>query len=284
MAVSAKDVMALRKRTGLGMMECKEALTETGGDVDAAIEYLQEKLGEKMATRSDREAAEGAVAAAVNDGSVAIIGLRSETDFAARNDSFREGAQKIADLALGLPDGEFTEPTDAMKEVIDNLRITIKENISLGRGVKMTGGKAGAYVHHNGKLATLVELLCETDFVARNAEFKELARKLAMHVAAASPAPAYLTTEEVPADVVERERAIYREQVADKPEQIQDKIIEGKLQAYYRDNVLLEQVFTMDESGRDPSVREALKAATAKLGENIKIRRFVRMDLAQGDE
>lgn len=203
MNIDAKTVMALRKKTGAGMMDCKKALIETQGDEEKAIDLLRAKGMKKAEKKAGRATKEGLI---------------------------------------------------------------------------------GSYVHHNGKLATLVELLCETDFVARNSEFQELARKLAMHVAAASPAPRFLSTDEIPDDVVERERAIYREQVADKPEQIQDKIIEGKLQAFYRESVLLEQVFTMDDSGRDPSVREVLKAATAKLGENIKIRRFVRMDLTQGDE
>ena len=202
MQIDAKTVMALRKKTGAGMMDCKKALKETGGDEQKAIDLLRAKGMKKAEKKAGRETKEGLI---------------------------------------------------------------------------------GSYVHHNGKLATLVELLCETDFVARNGEFQELARKLAMHVAAASPSPAYLTTEEVPADVVEREKAIYREQVADKPEQIQDKIIAGKLQSFYGETVLLEQVFTMDDTGRSPTIREVLKAATAKLGENIKIRRFHRMDLSQGD-
>ncbi len=147
-------------------------------------------------------------------------------------------------------------------------------------GRRAKEGVVGVYLHHNKKLAALVELLCETDFVAMNDKFQELARNLAMHVAATSPSPQFLRIEDVPADVLDRERAIYREQVADKPAQIQDKIIEGKVQAFYKERVLLEQPYAMDASLG--SVRDVLTWAKSKagFGENTIIRRFVRWEIA----
>jgi len=195
--IDAKTVMDLRRQTGAGMMDCKKALVESGGDLEKAKDVLRAK-GVKAASKK------------------------------------------------------------------------------VGRATKE--GFVAAYLHHTGKLGTLVELLCETDFVARNAEFRELAGSLCKHVAAASPPPRYLARAEVPAEEVARERAIAEEQVKDKPEQIRDKIVQGKLDAFFKERCLLEQVYTMDETGR--TVSDVLTAATAKMGENIVVRRFVRFDIA----
>ena len=137
MAISAKDVMALRARTGVGMMECKKALAEADGDSAKAIEILREKLKGKMDERTDRAAGEGALAIAKGDGAVALIELKAESDFTARNDAFVDAAQKIADIVLAGPEGETTTPTAEATELIDNLRITTKENISFARGIKL---------------------------------------------------------------------------------------------------------------------------------------------------
>jgi len=251
MAVSAKDVMALRKRTGLGMMECKEALGETSGDMDAAIEYLRKKLGDKMAERSDREASEGAIAAAANDGSVALVSLKSETDFAAKNDSFREGAAKIAELALVLPDGEINEPTKEMKDVIENLRITIKENISLGRAVKMSGGKVGSYVHHNGKLGVIVT--GEGDLS------DDLLKGICQHITVADgegqwAIPLSIDAAGLPADQLEAARAtdVEEAKAAGKPEEIAKKIVESKLRKWTDDHTLLGQVYAREMEAKKP--------------------------------
>lgn len=251
MAVSAKDVMALRKRTGLGMMECKEALNETDGDVDGAIKYLQEKLGAKMAERSDREAAEGAIAAAVRDGSVAIIGLKSETDFAAKNDSFRDGAQKIAELALDLPAGEFTEPTPEMKAVIEQLRITIKENISLGRGVKLSGEKAGAYVHHTGKVGAV--LAGEGDLDA------DLIRGICQHIVVADglgqwAVPLAIDADGLPADklAAAKQAAVDEAKASGKPDEIANKIAEGKIRKWTDDHTLMGQIYAREMEAKKP--------------------------------
>jgi len=147
---------------------------------------------------------------------------------------------------------------------------------------KVSEGVMGVYVHHDKKLVALVEVLCETDFVAMNDKFQELARNLAMHCAAVHPAPTYLTREEVPADLVARESAIFREQVKDKPEQIQDKIVQGKLNSFYAECVLLDQEYAMDKS--KGTVNDVLNHAKSKagFGENTVIRRFARWSI--GDD
>ena len=197
MSISAKDVAELRKNTGAGMMDCKKALEENGGDMAKAAEWLRAKGIMKAGTREGREVKEG--------------------------------------------------------------RIEV-------------------YHHHNGKVAVLVEVNCETDFVARTDEFKHLCKELAMHIASA--APLAVRIEDIPADVVERERRIYTEQVAaeGKSEAVRAKIIEGKLKKFYSESVLLEQPFVKDDK---QTIGELVKAVSGKTGENFVVRRFVRFQLGE---
>lgn len=154
--INPKDVMALRAKTGLGMMDCKAALKETGGDMAKAEAALREKMKGKMDTRTDRVAGQGCIAIVVKDSKAAIVELRSETDFTARNDSFRTMANEVANLALAQPAG--TVKADAkITEKIDNVRITTNENVSLARGERLDGGTFGQYVHHDGKQSALVQ-------------------------------------------------------------------------------------------------------------------------------
>ena len=195
MEISAAQVKKLRDLTGAGMMECKAALTEANGDIEAATTILRKR------------------------------GLASATKKAGRSTN---------------------------------------------------EGLIGNYIHMGGKIGVLVEVNCESDFVARTEDFQNLAKEIAMHIAAASPQ--YVKRDEVPADLLERERAIYRDQVKDKPAQVIDKIVEGKLNSFY------EQVCLMDQpSIRDPkqTIGQAVQAAIAKLGENISIARFVRLKVGE---
>ena len=175
--------------------------------------------------------------------------------------------------ALVETDGNFEKAKDL-------IRAQLGKQAQKKAGRKVSHGVMGVYVHHDKKLAAMVEVLCETDFVAMNDKFQALARNLAMHCAAASPAPQYLTREEVPADVVERESAIFREQVKDKPEQIQDKIVAGKLNSFFAECVLLDQEYAMDKSMG--SISDVLTHAKSKagFGENTVIRRFSRWSIA----
>jgi elongation factor Ts len=197
MEVSASAVKELREKTGAGMMDCKKALAETGGDVQKAIDYLRQKGLAAAAKKADRVAADGAV---------------------------------------------------------------------------------GAYVHPGGKIGVLVEINCETDFVARTAEFQSLLKDIAMQVAAANPR--YLRREEVPAAELDKEKAIYRQQALEtgKPEKVVDKIVEGKIERFYSEACLLEQAFIKDP---DKKVTDIVNESIGRLGENIQIRRFSRYHLGE---
>jgi len=197
MAITAEQVKELRERTGAGMMECKRALEETGGNMEAAIDLLRSRGAAKAAKRAGREAREGAI---------------------------------------------------------------------------------GSYVHMGGKIGVLVEVNCETDFVARTEDFQTLVRDLAMHIAAANPLA--VTADQIPAEVVERERAIYLEQVKNegKPENLWEKIAEGKLKKFFQENALMQQAFVKDP---DKTIEQLVTEVSARTGENIVVRRFVRFALGE---
>lgn len=195
--ITAELVKQLRNRTGIGVMECKEALQESGGDIEKAIEILRKKGYARAQDKASREAADGVV---------------------------------------------------------------------------------GAYVHANNRIGVLIEVNCETDFVARNEEFKELVKNLAMQVAAANPQ--YISPEDIPAEVIEREKEIIRAQIQDtkKPPEIIEKIVQGKLNKFYEEVCLLDQPYIRDDKIK---VRDVVNTHISKFGENIKIRRFVRFELGK---
>ena len=195
--INAKEVKALRDRTGAGMMDCKGALQETGGDMEKAIDLLRSKGAAKAAKRAERKASEGTI---------------------------------------------------------------------------------GTYIHHNHKVGVMIELNSETDFVAKNPEFKELARDLAMHIA--STAPLAVSSADIPAADVERERQVYMAQVAEegKPENIRAKIVEGKLQKWFKDSTLLEQPFVKDP---ERTIKDLIDGISAKTGEKVSVARFVRFQVGQ---
>ena len=193
--IPAKLVAELRARTGAGMMDCKKALQETGGELEKAIDLLRQKGAAKAEKRAGREASEGMI---------------------------------------------------------------------------------GSYVHHDGSVGVLVELNCETDFVARTEDFKALAKELAVHIAAAKPLAVRI--EDLPADVMQRERQVYEKQVAEqkKPANIREKIVDGMMKKFYEENVLLEQKYVRDDKR---TVGELVKELSSKTGENVQVRRFVRFEL-----
>jgi len=197
MDITAQQVKELRDRTGIGMMECKEALQECGGDIEKAIEILRKKGHARAQEKADRQAADGAV---------------------------------------------------------------------------------GSYIHANDRLGVLIEVNCETDFVARNDEFKELVKNLAMQVAASNPT--YISSEDVPAEIIDREKEIIKAQIQDakKPPQIIEQIIEGKLKKFFEEVCLLDQPYIRDDKIK---VRDLVNSHIAKFGENIKIRRFARFEIGK---
>lgn len=241
MAITAKDVMALRKATGLGMMESKAALEEAGGDMQAAQDLLRTRGLAKMDGRADRESAEGKVAVAMSpDGKKgAIVEINTETDFTATNAAFVKMTQAIADLALEQNAGDV-QKTDAMQALIDEVRLTTKENVQFKAG-KVFTGNVGSYVHFTGKIAVLIEVQGEAT--------ADLLKDLCMHISAVSPAPLGVNEDEVPADVLEKERQIAKAQALEsgKPEEIAEKMVEGKIRKYLDEVVLTRQPFVKDD-------------------------------------
>jgi len=252
---TAKDVQRLRQATGAGMMDAKRALQENNGDFDAAGKWLRERGLGKAAERTDRENAEGAVAVAAAGNAAAIVQLKSETDFVAKSPQFVALANDLAELAAAKGADAIAERADA----IDDLKVTLKENIELGTVVRIEaapGNELDTYLHvQNGRgvNAILVELAGGT---------KELAHDIAVHIAFGRPS--YLTREEVPEAEIEAERESLTNQTRNegKPEQALPKIVEGKLNGWYKrvpGGVLLEQPYARDEK---QTVQQVLGGAT----------------------
>ena len=246
MAISAKDVMALRQRTGVGMMDCKKALAQADGDSAKAVEILREKLKGKMDERVDRPAGEGSLAIAKGDGAIALIELKAESDFTARNDAFVEVAQKIADMVLAGPDGETTTASAEATELIDGLRITTKENISFARGIKLSASKVGGYVHFDRKTGAIVS--GEGDLS------DELLSGISMHVTASVPTPKGVDQDSLPAQEVEaaRQAAIDEAKASGKPQEIAEKIATGKLRRWVDENSLMGQIYLREMDAKKP--------------------------------
>ena len=237
---TAKDVAELRKRTGAGILDCRQALEETGGDLDAAAKWLVEKGKISAGKRSDRDRSQGAVAVVIDDARGAIVALECETDFVAKSAEF---VQLVDELAAELANGG-EEALEAQRDRTEKLAVTLKENIALGRTVRFEAGDGAildSYLHiQNGRgvNAVLVE-------VAGGSQ--ELAHEIAVHIAFARPE--YLRREDVPADLVETERetAATIAKNEGKPEAAIPKIVDGRMSGWYRERVLLDQSYVKDE-------------------------------------
>jgi len=256
--ITAKMVAELRKRTGCGMMDCKKALVENDGDVENAIDWLRQKGLARAAKRADREATEGVLALHINDDQsvAAVVQLGSETDFVARNDEFIAYANAAAELVAGnaeLADEaklrEAAHPAGGtFGSVLQDMTNKLGENLGIGKISRFTAdnGWVGGYVHGNGKLAAVVSLAWEGD--GKPATPPEgLAKDVGMQIVAR--APLALRREDVPADEVEREKGVYlaSEALQKKPENIRGKIVEGQLNKWFAEQVLLEQPFVKDD-------------------------------------
>lgn len=237
---TAKDVQALRQSTGAGMMDAKKALTDADGDMDAARKLLREKGLAKASTRSDRENTEGAIAVATAEGRSAVVQLKSETDFAAKNEAFASLVQRLADDVLANGESAVDDAQDA----IDDLKVTIKENVEVGRVVLVEaadGNILDTYLHtqeDRGVNAVVVEVAGGD---------QELAHDVAVHIAFTKPT--YLSRDQVPADDVEEERKTLTDltRKEGKPEQALDKIVEGRLTGWFQEQVLLDQKHIRDD-------------------------------------
>ncbi len=247
--ISAKDVMDLRNRTGLPMMDCKSALLEAKGDRTLAEEILRKKLKGKMEKRTDRAAGEGRIEIACNipAGVASIVDLRAETDFTAKSEKFVSAAKKLADLALQAHSGAVAA-TPAMAALVDDLRAATGENCSFARGHKVTGETGttayGKYVHHDGKTGVLVQ--------ATGSINDETLREICMHITAAVPRPQGISAKDVPPDVVEKERKFRIEQAMEsgKPKEIAERMVEGGMRKFFEEIALLEQPWVRDPTRR----------------------------------
>ena len=288
MAFTAKDVKDLRERTGCGMMDCKKALTETDGDFDKAIEYLREKGLAAATKKAGRIAADGMVFSTVDKENKigVVVEVNSETDFVAKNEMFREFVADVAAvvakenpatveelLTKAMPNGDTVEA--ALQEKI----LVIGENLKIRRFVRYEG-PCVAYIHAGGTHGVLVNFEVSDEVFAKP-EFEAYGKDIAMQIAAANPT--YLVREDVPAEVLEKEKEILTQQAINegKPAAIAEKMVAGRIAKYYKENCLVEQAFVKD----DKQTITAYTNATAKeLGGDIKIVAFTRFEKGEGIE
>jgi elongation factor Ts len=289
--ITAALVKDLREKTGAGMMDCKKALAENAGDVDAAVDWLRKKGLSAAAKKAGRVAAEGLVALAIKDNSGAVIELNAETDFVARNPQFQVLASGIANVALAAG-GELAAVEAAafpgsgrnVKDEITNAIATIGENMTLRRVNRLTvdGGAVIGYVHSAlgdgiGKLGVLVALKS----TAKREALEGIGKQLAMHIAAANPQS--LSVKDLDPAAVERERTVLSDQAAasGKPADIIAKMVEGRIRKFYQEVVLLEQTFVIDG---ETQVGKAIEKAAKEAGAPIELVAFTRFQLGEGIE
>ena len=288
-AITAGMVKDLRDKTGAGMMDCKAALADTNGDMEAAIDWLRKKGISKAAKKAGRAAAEGLVGVAVGKGAGALVEVNAETDFVARNDEFKAFVKSAADLAL-LEGGDLEKLLAApmgsatVQHTLTELVAKIGENMSVRRAAALSvnPGVVAAYVHNAtspelGKIGVLVALKSSGD----EAKLAALAKQIAMHIAAASPLA--LTPEHLSKDVVERERNVQWElaRQSGKPEAVIEKMMEGRMRKFYEETVLLSQTFVIDG---ETQVGKVIEKAAKELGTPVSVEGFVRFQVGEGIE
>lgn len=289
MSITAAMVKELREKSGAGMMDCKTALTEAGGDMEAAVDWLRTKGLAKAAKKAGRVAAEGLVGVAADGNKAAVIELNSETDFVARNEGFQELVSNVAKVAVGT-DGSVEAVSAAnlggkpVADAITDAIATIGENMTLRRTavLAVNEGVVATYVHSAvsdglGKIGVLVALESAGDKDKLNG----LGRQIAMHVAATSPLA--LNTDELDPTVVEREKSVFSEQAREsgKPENIIEKMVEGRLRKFYEEVTLVKQAFVINP---DQTVEQAVEALAKEIGAEVKLTGFVRFALGEGIE
>jgi elongation factor Ts len=290
MTISASLVKELRDKTGAGMMDCKTALAESKGDIEAAVDWLRKKGLSKAAKKAGRIAAEGLIGIDAAGKEGAIVEVNSETDFVARNEQFQDMVLKIASLAAkAAGDVEkllamtFPGKKTTVDEYVKEMIATIGENMSVRRTatLKVSNGVVGSYMHSQaapglGKIGVLAAL----ESAGKNTdELETLGRQIAMHIAATNPVA--LDLDGVPAETLEREKAILADKNKGKPPQVLEKIIASGLKSYAKDNCLLDQAYVHDPS---KSVAQVLKEAEGKVGGPVKITGYVRYALGEGIE
>ena len=287
--ITASLVKELRDKTSAGMMDCKKALLESNGDLDAAVKWLREKGISKAAKKAGRAAKQGIVFAQLLEGgqSGTLIEVNCETDFVAKNESFQAFVAEIAstvsragatdiDSALAVPMAEGTVESCVQAKVIE-----IGENLQFRRLARYEldgSGSVASYIHLGGKVGVLVEVGCDKADTAGADGFRDLVKDLTLHIAAT--APAGLSPDDIPAELVESEKDVFRKQMENsgKPAEIIEKIVTGKLGKFYSEQCLLEQGFVKDP---DMSIKNLLEAKGKELGDSLTIRRFTRFAVGE---
>ncbi len=292
MAFTAQDVKALREKTGCGMMDCKKALTQANGDMDAAIDFLREQGLAKQAKKASRIAAEGIALAITNDDNTkgVVIEVNAETDFVAKNADFQAFVKTCAFTVMNqdpkdveallncVADGSEMTVAQLLQEKV----LTIGENIQIRRFEKFDGTSV-AYVHAGGKIGVLVNF--DTDIDSTNPDFVAYGKDVAMQIAALNTP--YLKEEDVPAEVLDHEKEILVAQMkqdpkmSNKPEMVLKKIVDGKIGKFYKENCLLDQEFVKDSS---MTVKQYTDSVAKKLSGSINIVKFVRFEKGEGIE
>ena len=288
MAFTAKDVQALREKTGCGMMDCKKALTECNGDMDAAMDFLREKGLASQAKKASRIAAEGTVCAYTENNVGVVVEINAETDFVANGEEFKALALKVAKVIAKQNPADMdallkcTENGQTVEEMVQELFLKVRENIKIRRFERFEG-KIVSYVHAGGKIGVMVKF--DTELDSDNAELVAMGKNVAMQIAAMNPS--YLDEASVPAEVIEKEKEILISQMkedpkmAGKPDAVLGKIVEGKIGKYYKENCLVDQQFVMDG---DLTVGKYVEKTAKEIGKDIKISAFVRFEKGEGIE
>ena len=271
------------------MMECKNALTETGGDMDAAIKILRERSGAKAEKKASREANEGIIAAKIDASgkSGILVEVNCETDFVAKNDNFQAFVGEISDTILASDAADLDAALASSKgdgtldEFVKGKVLEMGENLKVRRFERLTlagEGAVASYIHLGGKVGVLIEVGAEKAETAQSDAFKNLVKDLTLHIAATSPAG--LKREDIPAELVESEKDIFRKQMEsqNKPADIIEKIIEGKLGKFYSERCLLEQGFVKDP---DTTIKALLESSGKELGDTITVNSFIRFGLGE---
>ncbi|MDR3031214.1 MAG: translation elongation factor Ts [Holosporales bacterium] len=294
MEINAKLVKELRDKTSAGMMDCKRALIETNGDIEKATEYLRKKGLMDAAKKASRTAADGVIAFSMSSDkkTAAIVEVNSETDFVARNEKFQDIVAGIANVALStdsidsILSSKYPNSEKTVKEEMDLLISLVGENMTFRRAKRVLAqnGIISAYVHNAvtpsmGKIGVLVALKAEGSFCPKKTE--ELGKRIAMHIAAANPT--YLCPNCVPQNVIDKEKEIILAQAKGlgKPENVAEKMAEGRIKKFFEESTLVEQIFVMDGKTK---VREVVESFNKENGFNIKIAEFTKFVLGEGIE
>jgi elongation factor Ts len=284
--ISAALVMKLRKMSGQGMMDCKKALQETDGDIEKAMDLLRKKGLATLTKRAGRDTSEGLVVSKTSaDGKTAALAtLCCETDFVAKSNDFVATAKTLADFALACPQDEDVENilgtsvdgktfNDFLTEIVS--KTGEKTQVGDYTKYKLDGpGLISTYIHFNEKVGTMLQIDTNDDATADSDAVKQAATDIAMHITATKPLA--INKDQIDPETIEREKAIFSEQVKGKPENIIGKIVEGKMNKFYAENCLLQQPFVKDDS---KSVEQVINEAAKKAGGEAKIRRFVRFEV-----